>query len=85
MVKEVKSLLGKYSRLKPKGSLLKKIIQEVIFSNYNITIPPNFISIRNKTAFLKTSPALKSEIILNKKKINTELERLSSGAIGDIR
>jgi len=80
------SLLERYRNLTPTDSLKKIAVLEVITNCFGIDLKKEDISIQNNIIYLKTSPKLKGEVFINKKKILESLGKiLTNNTPKDIR
>ncbi len=78
----VGSLLARYEKLFDLHTRDKELVCIVLKEEAGITVAPENVSVKNKTASINAGFALKNEIFLRKTKI---LERLKSANIYEIK
>lgn len=66
MFQDLHAYLKRFEHLTPPERLIKKDIQDVILIALGAKVKDHEIKVQGKTAFITTSPALKSEIVLHK-------------------
>ena len=80
-MKRLSLFFNKFKEIVKNDEDLKNKICLVVQNNIGLEINKNNILIKNKTAYIKENPHLKSEVFMKKEKILTELQ----GIISDIR
>ena len=78
--KNISDLLGRATKLFQSNFLLKKIIADSVKNVVGVTIPESDIVYKSGVIYIKTSPVIKSEILLNKLLIIDTVKK--SGLVG---
>jgi len=77
--------LGRFLKIKNKVFLERNIFSESVYSVSGIKIQPEEIEIKDGTALVQSSPAVKNELFLKKAEILKHFNSLSEEKIRDIR
>jgi len=72
----ISNFLDKYAKNIDKSKLVKSEIVKIISQKVGIEINSKQIELKNKNLILKTSPKIKLTILLNKKSILEEIEKI---------
>lgn len=79
-------ILEKFKKLLFKEEEIYKIISETIFKNTTFVVPHNLIKIKGDIIYLNCSPMLRSEILMRKRQIISDLSLIVSDRnINDIK
>ena len=83
---KINDFLEKFKKLLFKEEEIYKIISEIILKNTSFVVPTNLIKIKGDTIYLNCSPMLRSEILMKKRQIISDLSlTLSNRTINNLK
>lgn len=82
---ELKDLLGRFRTLADSLEGNTELVRQAISRNIGADIPKDKIEIKNGTVYLNIRPAYKTELLIKKEKILSELAEALSRPPEDIR
>ncbi|MHB8651907.1 MAG: hypothetical protein ACYC8S_02115 [Minisyncoccota bacterium] len=68
-LQKIEKFLERFRNIVPTDRAVKQAAVAAVYDSLKITIPTESVVYHNQTLYFKTSPALKGEIFIHKKKI----------------
>lgn len=74
-LQKIEKFLDRFKNIIPTDRAIKQAAVAAVYDSLKVTIPTESVVYHNRTLYFKTSPALKGEIFIHKKKILDYLKK----------